>query len=52
VLSRIMSRCSVRDTQRSPTALSRSSIVSKHLLASGSSTNCQRCSAGCSSGLL
>jgi tripartite ATP-independent transporter DctP family solute receptor len=51
VLSLIVSRCSVRATQRSPTALSRSSIVSKHLLASGSSTNCQRCSAGCSSGL-
>src|SRR6516165_10414707 len=51
VLSLIVPRCSVRATQRSPTALSRSSIVSKHLLASGSSTNCQRCSAGCSSGL-
>src|SRR6516165_3727849 len=41
----------MRATQRSPTTLSRRSMVSKYVLTSGSSTNCQRCSAGCSSGL-
>ena len=38
-------------TQRSLTAWSRLSMVAKQQLASGSSTNAQRCSAGCSSGL-
>ena len=51
VLAQIMSCCWLSATQRSPTAWSRSSMVSKWRLTSRSSTNAQRCSAGCSSGL-
>ena len=51
VLALIISCCSMSATQRSPTTLSRCSMVSKCVLASGSSTNAQRCSAGCNSGL-